>query len=102
MGGSQSQLAAAAASRVKLLGGSPQHHKITGFGTSSALSGRSNDTLGKALHAMRSSSNPPSPPSNFLASTATAVSSLRRRSSGERSLIVEKAKQIEAAKHFEM
>jgi len=102
--GSHSQLSAAAdmaaASRAKLLGGPPQHHKIPGFGTPSALSVRSNDTLGKALHAMRSSSNPPSPPSSLLASTA--ATSLHHRSNGERSLIVEKAKQFEAAKHFEM
>jgi len=106
--GSQSQFAAAAdmaaASRAKLLssGRSPQHHQLPGFGTPSALGGRINDTLGKALHAMRSSSNPPTPPSNFFAATATAASSLHHRSNNERSLIVEKAKQFEAAKHFAM
>ena len=97
VGGGSHSLAAAAdmASRVKMLPGRDvrQPQQLPGFGIPATL-GSGGDTLGKALHAMRSSTSPSVAPNNHLARTATTNS--------ERSLLVEKAKQFEAAKHFEM
>mmetsp|Transcript_20094 Transcript_20094/g.47139 ORF Transcript_20094/g.47139 Transcript_20094/m.47139 type:complete len:802 (-) Transcript_20094:47-2452(-) len=97
VGGGSHLLAAAGdvASRAKMLprrdGG--QAHQLPGFGMPVALA---QDTLGKALHAMRSSTSPSPPPNNVLARVAVGTTS------SERSLLVVKAKQLEAAKHFEI
>merc|ERR1712003_505637 len=98
VGGASHSLAASAdmASRMKMLpgrGGRQLQQQLPGFGLPASLGNRG-ETLGKALHAMRSSTSPSLSPSNHLARGPTTNS--------ERSLLVEKAKQFEAAKHFEM
>jgi len=108
VGGSHSLAVVAAASRAKMLSGREHRppQQLPAFGIPSTTRSRG-DTLGKALHAMRSSTTPSPPPTNHLAAATTTASTtspppLHHHRRGERSLIVEKAKQFEAVKHFEM